>query len=158
MNLITKSILSIGLLAFVATQLYLTIFGGFLWPFSSHRLFSQLSTPRKTIVQAVLVDSNNNTYTVHPGRVVPIEYSRCSGLIRNMCTKGSPEQKRYLHNYLLTRLNQNPWYPFDEMFGSVRSIDNAPFVTLSFEHHLIEFDEHHYPNSIITHQRTILFP
>lgn len=99
MNLITKSILSIGLLAFVATQLYLTIFGGFLWPFSSHRLFSQLSTPRKTIVQAVLVDSNNNTYTVHPGRVVPIEYSRCSGLIRNVCTKGSPEQKQYLRQF-----------------------------------------------------------
>lgn len=126
-------------LLFFSVQFYLTIFGGFLWPFSSHRLFSQQPRNEKLIVQAVLEDTNGNTYVVHPGRVIPIEYCRTSGLVRNIYMNGTNEQKEQFVKYLLKRLNEAPWRAFDEMFKAIEPKDRASFKTLRFESHRVEF-------------------
>lgn len=138
MNPLTKTGLTALLVGFFYIQFSLTLFGGFLWPFSSHRLFSQLPTQRKEIVQAILTDANGNQTIHHPGRVIPIEYSRCSGLIRKMAKESSLEQKNLFCAYLIKRLNYNPWWAFDEMFSS--PIRTVPFTKIRFETHVIEFD------------------
>lgn len=91
-----KGCLIIFLVAFFSIQWKLTLFGGFFWPFSSHRLFSQQADSHKEIVQAVVVDRQGVKQYVHPGRVIPIEYARCSGLIRNLAKHGTPAKKRGL--------------------------------------------------------------
>lgn len=157
MNGFAKALLSTLLILFFSIQFYLTLFGGFLWPFSGHRLFSQRATQQKTIVQAILTDAQGQEYAVHPGKAIPIEYSRCSGLIRTLHQKGTEEQKQKLCEYLLKRLNENPWWAFDEMFSAIKPF-NAPFVHLSFEHHTIQFHPKPYPESIELLERKVLIP
>lgn len=158
MNRLAQFALTAFLALFFSIQLYLTVNGGFLWPFSSHRLFSQLPKTQKTIVQAVLEDAKGNIFIVHPGRVIPIEYSRCSGLVRNLFNSGTPFQKKSLLSYLIKRLNENPWDAFDEMYSSIKSPSGAPFISLKFENHIIEFQEGEYPRSIQLKERRSLFP
>ncbi len=158
MNKFAQLALTALLALFFSIQFFLTIHGGFCWPFSSHRLFSQLPPKLKPIVQAVLQDADGNICIVHPGKVIPIEYSRCSGLIRNMCTSGTLSQKASLHEYLLKRINIKPWRAFDEMYSPVKSPNGAPFVTLRFETHIVEFQEAEYPQSKHIHQRIKIFP
>ena len=152
-----KRIAKTLLLLFFSIQFYLTVFGGFLWPFSGHRLFSQRATQQKTIVQAILTDANGKEMAVHPGRAIPIEYSRCSGLIRKLHQGGTEEQKQRLCAYILKRLNKRPWWAFDEMFASIRPLD-SPFTQLRFEHHTIQFHPKPYPESIELQKREVLFP
>jgi hypothetical protein len=157
-------------LSFFAIQLYLTLFGGFLWPFSSHRLFSQLPGKTKYIVQIRLIDEYNDTYIVHPGRVIPIEYSRCSGLIRNVYNGNNSLQKEQLYNYMIKRVNERPWFTFDEMLpmanpkgkvinlnidarsAAMRDYEKRSFSSLNVEEHLIQFD----PFSVLTVKRGAL--
>lgn len=153
-----RGLLTTLFLLFFTIQFYLTLFGGFFWPFASHRLFSQLPMNPKPIVQAILEDSAGNTLAVHPGRVIPIEYSRCSGLVRHLAARGTTAQQQALINYLLKRLNQGGWKPFDEMFISAKSPSGAPFTTLRFETHVVEFKERPYPDSLEVLQRSPLFP
>lgn len=122
---------------FFSVQLYLTIFGGFFWPFSSHRLFSQLPERAKFIVQVRLFENNGTSHLVHPGKVLPIEYARTSGLIRDIYNHGTSEQKEHLYKYMLWRINQEPWFTFDEMFPMVY---NSNWTSLVIEEHLVEFD------------------
>lgn len=143
---------------FFSIQFYLTLFGGFFWPFASHRLFSQLPLMEKPIVQAVLEDAEGNLFFVHPGRVIPIEYARCSGLIRKLASMGSREQQQTFIEYLLKRLNTGGWYPFDEMFASAKSPTGLPFTSLHFETHVVEFKELPYPQSVQQKERILLFP
>lgn len=157
MNRVAKALLTTLLILFFSTQISLTLFGGFLWPFSGHRLFSQRATLKKTIVQAILIDHQGREYAVHPGRAIPIEYSRCSGLIRTLYQRGTKEQQQKLCLYLLKRLNENPWWAFDEMFSAVRPIQGS-FVHLRFEHHTIRFHSKPYPVSIELLERKELFP
>ena len=148
MNPLAQWALTASFIFFFSIQFYLTVCGGFCWPFASHRLFSQLPPQKKPIVQVVVTDSDGNVLIVHPGKVIPIEYSRCSGLVRNI----TEAQKKFLHAYVLKRLNEKPWLAFDEMYSSVKSPTNAPFVSLQFETHVVDF-----PNLHI-HQRIKLFP
>jgi len=110
-----------------------------LWPFSSHRLFSQLPLVEKPIVQAKVEDADGYVQFVHPGRVIPIEYSRCSGLVRNIFRNGTSKQKSLLSEYLVERLNKQPWGPFDEVFSAVSSPTGAPFIRVEFEIHVVTF-------------------
>lgn len=152
-----KPLLILFLVLFFAIQWKLTIFGGFLWPFSSHRLFSQQAPLKKTIVSAVVSDRDGNIQYVHPGRVIPIEYARCSGLVRNLVKAGSQAQKEAFQQYLLNRLNSNPWWAFDEMYASVRSPTNAPFTSIHFEEHELDFSAYCYPDPVpVTTTRRIL--
>lgn len=153
-----KILLGLFLVVFFSTQLYLTVFGGFLWPFSGHRLFSQLGARKKTIVQAVLTDAEGYQYFTHPGKVIPIEYSRCSGLIRKLYAEGAGIKQKTFCQYLLHRLNTAPWHAFDEMFPAIRPHSQSKFVQLHFEHHDIEFLPDSYPNSIRLVERRHLFP
>lgn len=154
----SKSALLLLLALFFSVQFYLTLFGGFLWPFSGHRLFSQLAPKQKVIVQAVLTDSEGRTYFVHPGRVIPIEYSRCSSLVRNLYASGHREKQEKLCEYALNRLNGSPWTAFDEMFSAMKPPPSAHFTALHFEHHLIEFQPVQFPDSIRLLERRRLFP
>lgn len=158
MNTFSQLALTAVLVLFFSIQFSLTIHGGFFWPFSSHRLFSQQPPARKPIIQAVVEDVEGHICIVHPGKVIPIEYSRCSGLVRNLLRSGNTEQITAFHHYLLKRINEKPWIAFDEMYSSVRSPTGAPFVSLKFENHLIEFRERAYPQSIYIHERRSLFP
>lgn len=158
MDKVLRGFLTALFFFFFTIQFYLTLFGGFFWPFASHRLFSQLPMNPKPIVQAILEDSEGNILSVHPGKVIPIEYSRCSGLVRNLCATGTAEQQQAFINYLLKRLNAGGWKPFDEMFHSAKSPSNAPFTTLRFETHVMEFKELPYPDSIEVIKRSPLFP
>jgi hypothetical protein len=158
MNSLAKTSLIAFLVSFFTIQFYLTVFGGFLWPFSSHRLFSQSPSPQKEIVRAIVTDSAGNISEHHPGRVIPIEYSRCSGLIRKMAKEGSPEQKETFCAYLKNRLNTKPWVAFDEMYSAASPTDGACITKVHFETHLIQFVENNYPNSIQTLEVRELLP
>ncbi len=150
--------LSSFLVLFISIQFYLTLFGGFFWPFSSHRLFSQMPLKKKPIVQAVLEDAEGNICIVHPGKIIPIEYARCSGLVRNLTKKGVNDQQAKLVNYLLARINENPWWAFDEMFSAVKPPKDKPFVKLKFETHVVEFEEGERSGSLKVHDRMAMFP
>lgn len=139
MNSFAKTILAVILILFFSVQFYLTIYGGFLWPFSSHRLFSQHPTSQKEIVQAVVTDSRGNEIVCHPGKVIPIEYSRCSGLIRKLALAGSKEQKTLFCRYLVERVNHNPWWAFDEMQSALQL--DSPAKSIRFETHIIQFTD-----------------
>ncbi len=154
----TKVALILFLAVFFSIQFKLTLFGGFMWPFSGHRLFSQLAVPQKTIVQAVLKDSEGKIYFVHPGRAIPIEYSRCSSLVRKLYAEGNKDKQQLFCSYLLKRLNNAPWWAFDEMFPAIRPDPPAHFVEIHFEHHAIEFRQLPYPDSIHRLERRPLFP
>lgn len=151
----TQIALGSFLFCFFSIQFYLTIFGGFFWPFSSHRLFSQLPEMKKPIIQAVLEDAEGNIYTVHPGKVIPIEYSRCSGLVRNLYRNGNKEKKTLFVNYLLKRLNEKPWHAFDETYSPIKSLPAAPFKKLSFETQVVEFKDRTPPELL---DKITLFP
>jgi hypothetical protein len=135
-----KSCLIIFLIAFFSIQWKLTLCGGFCWPFTSHRLFSQQADSHKEIVQAIVQDRNGNLQCVHPGRVIPIEYARCSGLVRTLAKNGTQAQKEAFCAYLIQRLNYQPWRAFDEMLPPVTS--SAPIVSLTFELHDVDFTTH----------------
>ena len=154
----TQIALTAFLVLFFSVQFHLTVFGGFFWPFASHRLFSQLPLMKKPIVQAIVEDTDGNICVVHPGKVIPIEYSRCSGLVRNMYSNGTDLQKSLLVDYLLKRINERPWWAFDEIFSSVKSTTGASFTNLRFETHTVEFIELEYPHSIQINERMTLFP
>ena len=134
---------------FFAIQWHLTLFGGFCWPFSSHRLFSQLPSighrrrdyrrATKKIIQIVVTDESGRGYTVHPGQVIPLEYSRCTGLIRRIYYNGTLLQKKLLHEYMLDAINNHPWSSFDEMFSSIKS--TSKFISLSIEEHTVSLAE-----------------
>lgn len=158
MNKFTRCFLIAFFFLFFSLQFYLTLFGGFFWPFSSHRLFSQLPQNPKPIVQAIFVDAKGHEIAVHPGKALPIEYSRCSGFIRKLAKEGTPQQKMFLLDYLLKRVNERPWRAFDEMYSAARSPSGAPFIHLRFETHLVEFKKAQYPDSIIVKERTALLP
>lgn len=157
MDKAVKGLLISLFILFFSIQFYLTVFGGFFWPFASHRLFSQQPLIEKPIVQAVLEDTDGHILYVHPGRVIPIEYARCSGLVRNLASKGTKEQQKALIVYLLKRLNTGGWIPFDEMFASAKSPTEAPFTSLRFETHVVEFKELPYPQSLQHKERIVLF-
>jgi hypothetical protein len=145
------------LIAFFSIQFFLTIFGGFFWPFTSHRLFaSQQSKMQKSIVRAAVTDEKGVTQYVHPGQVIPIEYSRCSGLVRNIFEKGTINQKEALHHYLLNRIVTQPWWAFDEMLHAVES--SSQIVSLKFEIHEIDFNKYAYPNFPPSINSKELFP
>lgn len=133
---LTQSRLCTAGVLFFAVQFYLTLFGGFLWPFSSHRLFSQLPERTKWIVQARVTDTQNVTQYVHPGRVIPLEYSRCSGLVRNIFKSS---HKLPFRNYVLSRINKEPWTTFDEMFPMVQASPSSMFTSVAFVEQLVEF-------------------
>lgn len=131
--------LTLVMLLFFAIQWHLTLFGGFLWPFSSHRLFSQLPPKNyKTVLQVVVTDQHGNNKTVHPGQVLPLEYARCSGLLRQIYYYGTHQQRKYLYNYMLDVINHYPWKSCDEMMASVKS--SSMFVSLSIEEHTLRLE------------------
>lgn len=151
-----KTTLITFVLAFFSIQFYLTFFGGFLWPFSSHRLFSQSATMHKEIVQAVVTDTNGHVTYHHPGQVIPIEYARCSGLVRKLAKQGSKEQKRLFCAYLKKRLKEQPWRAFDEMYSSAHT--QFGVADVRFETHSIQFIEDAYPNTIVKLKAENLLP
>jgi len=158
MSRLRKISLSFFLICFLTVQLKLTLFGGFLWPFSSHRLFARMPEMNKQTLQAVVEDANGDIQSVHPGRVIPIEFCRCVGLVRNIFTNGSDFQKEQLQKYLLERLNQKPWWAFDEMYPSVKSPTEAAFVSLKFETHELDFTSYSYSTSLPVKQKQHLYP
>lgn len=133
-----KKILRIIFICFFGIQFYLTLYGGFLWPFSSHKLFSSYPEETKKIIQI----GTNNSFYLHPGNILDIEYSRCSGLLRNIFYKGTEEQKEKLYSYLLQSLNYEHRNTFDEMFRKI----NIMTSNLTIEEHLIKLE---YPIKIL---------
>ena len=136
-----KLALKVTFITFFLIQFKLTVFGGFFWPFSSHRLFSQYPKNQKSIVCAIVTNKEGFIFSKQPGRVIPIEYCRCSGLVRNIASNANSGQTKLFLQYLINRVNHSPWWAFDEMLPSV-----DPFIEdLWFETHLIEFHHEHPP-------------
>ena len=130
---------------FFIIQFYLTLFGGFLWPFSSHWLFSQYPKLTKNIIQIGI----NHTSYLHCGNILDLEYSRCSGLIRNIYQFGTVEQKQKLYQYLLYNLNYKTRFTFDEMLPKVTILTNS----ITIEEHLISLS---YPIKILN--KLVIYP
>lgn len=134
-----KSFLVAGLCLFFAIDNYHMWTEQDNFPFCSHGLFNGLFTTRSQLLRMVVHDDQGRSVIVDSGRVIPIEWFRTVGMAEDVLVRGTDRRRQeQLARLLLVRLNDDPWYGFDETYPSIRPNPGAKFIGL--EVILIDFD------------------
>jgi hypothetical protein len=144
----TKALLVVGLVIFFAFDNYHMWVEQDDFPFTSHGLFNTLFTAQTQLLRFVVHDDQGGSVTVDSGRVIPIEWYRAVGLAENVLVL-DPDQRRkeQLAQLLLERLNNAPWYSFDETYASIRPLPGRRFIGLEVVYLHFNLDEYRYGHS-----------